>query len=131
MGDSHHGDTDRASLSVCLSVSRLGGRYSAGRRPSPENLWGGRGKDDFDRIFSQQTRDIIAAVVDIADQTGTKPTRAAINWVLSCPELMAAVIGPSRLETLEDNVVATGWRLGEIDRARLDRVSEYRTSLMT
>lgn len=44
---------------------------------------------------------------------------------------MVAVIGPSRLETLEDNVAATGWRLGEKDRARLDRVSEYRTSLMT
>lgn len=109
-----------------LAVGLLSGRYARGRRPPPESFWGGRRKGVFEQTVTEQIMDVIDAVVEIAERIGKPATQVAINWVLSRPEVTVAVIGPSRLEYLEDNVGAVEWQLSEEDRARLDEVSEFR-----
>jgi aryl-alcohol dehydrogenase-like predicted oxidoreductase len=109
-----------------LAVGLLSGRYARGKLPPPDSFWGGRRKGTFEQTVTEQIMDVIDAVVEIAERIGKPATQVAINWVLSRPEVTVAVIGPSRLEYLEDNVGAVDWRLSEEDRARLDDVSEFR-----
>ena len=74
---------------------------------------------------------VIDEIVRIARRCEKPATQVAINWVLSHPEVTVAVIGPSRMAYLEDNVGAIDWKLDESDRARLDRVSEFQTPAIT
>ena len=108
-----------------LAVGLLSGRYARGQRPPPDTLWGSRRKDEFEGALTQQIEAVIGEVVDIAERTGKTATQVAINWVLSHPEVTVAVIGPSRLAHLEDNVGAIAWRLDPDDRARLDAASDF------
>lgn len=108
-----------------LAVGLLSGRYARGELPPSDTLWGSRRKDEFKGTLTPHVMDVIDEVVDTAARYGKTPTQVSINWVLSHPEVTVAVIGPSRMEYLEDNVGSIGWQLNDDDRARLDAVSEF------
>ena len=114
-----------------LAVGLLSGRYSKGKPPPTKTFWDVRRRDDFDGAITEQAMNVIDEVVSIADRCGKPATQVVINWVLSHPEVTVAVIGPSRMAYLEDNVGAIDWKLDESDRARLDRVSEFQTPAIT
>ena len=114
-----------------LAVGLLSGRYSKGRPPPAESFWDVRRRTEFDDAITDHAMNVIDEVVRIADRRGKPATQVAINWVLSHPEVTVAVIGPSRMKYLEDNLGAIDWKLDETDRARLDSVSEFRTPAIT
>lgn len=48
---------------------------------------------------------------EIADEVDKTPAQVALNWVIHRPAVSSAIIGASRVEQLEENVGAVGWRL--------------------
>ncbi len=61
----------------------------------------------------------LAAVA--ADYGRTLP-QLAIAWVLGNPAVSVALVGMRHEGELEENLAASGWRLTEADRARIDRI---------
>ncbi|MCY4109170.1 MAG: aldo/keto reductase [Chloroflexi bacterium] len=114
-----------------LAVGLLSGRYSRGRPPPVDSFWDVRRSDEFDDAVTDQAMSVIDEVARIAVSYGKPATQVAINWVLSRPDVTVAVIGPSRMQYLEDNLGAIDWELDETERARLDTVSDFRTPQVT
>ena len=114
-----------------LAVGLLSGRYKKGETPPPDTLWGGRRKHEFDEAISDWAAAVITEVVDVAAAYGKTPSQVAINWVLSQAGVTVAVIGPSKMQHLDDNLGAVGWSLSDEDRTRLDDVSRFPVPAVT
>ena len=65
----------------------------------------------------------LAVLREIADAHGRTMAQTAINWVLSHPEVTAAVTGGDTVTHVEENAGAAGWSITPEDRARLDEAS--------
>jgi aryl-alcohol dehydrogenase-like predicted oxidoreductase len=62
----------------------------------------------------------IKVLQGIAMEIGKTPAQVSLNWVIHRPAVSAAIMGCSRVEQLEDNVGAVGWKLSEEHVQRLD-----------
>lgn len=66
---------------------------------------------------------IVDAVREVAEAAQRTMSQVAINWLLTRPGVAAPIVGARRVEQLEDNLGAVGWRLEPEQAARLDAVS--------
>jgi aryl-alcohol dehydrogenase-like predicted oxidoreductase len=66
---------------------------------------------------------IVETVREVAAEAGRTMSQVAINWLLTRPAVAAPIVGARRVEQLEDNLGAVGWRLEPEQVARLDEVS--------
>jgi aryl-alcohol dehydrogenase-like predicted oxidoreductase len=76
---------------------------------------------DVERLY-----DIVAALEDIAKETGRTVPQVAINWVLGRPTVASVVVGARTEAQLRENLSAVGWRLDAAHVAKLDAVSNRR-----
>lgn len=77
---------------------------------------------DFPPVDMQRLPGVLAALRQVAEQTGTSVARVALAWQLSKPFVTSIIIGAKRLEQLEDNLAATELallpeQLGTLDAA--------------
>jgi aryl-alcohol dehydrogenase-like predicted oxidoreductase len=66
---------------------------------------------------------IVETVLEVAAEARRTPSQVALNWLLTRPGVAAPIVGARRVEQLEDNLGAVGWRLDPELVARLDAVS--------
>ena len=84
---------------------------------------------DASAVETWQRRDvernwrIVDAVLEVASEAERSPSQVALNWLLTRPGVAAPIVGARRVEQLEDNLGAVGWRLSPEQLARLDEVS--------
>ena len=76
---------------------------------------------DLERLY-----DVVAALEEIARETGKTVPQVALNWVLHRPTVSSVVIGARTEAQLRENLLAVGWRLDAAHVARLDAVSNRR-----
>ena len=76
---------------------------------------------DLERLY-----DIVAALEEIARETGKTVPQVALNWVLHRPTVSTVVIGARSEAQLRENLLAVGWRLDAAHVAKLDAVSDRR-----
>ena len=76
---------------------------------------------DLERLY-----DIVAALEEIARETGKTVPQVAFNWVLTRPTVSSVVIGARTEAQLRENLSAVGWRLDAAHVAKLDAVSNRR-----
>ena len=76
---------------------------------------------DLERLY-----DIVAALEEIARETGKTVPQVAFNWVLTRPTVSSVVIGARTEAQLRENLSAVGWRLDPAHVAKLDAVSNRR-----
>ena len=79
--------------------------------------------ETWERRNDERNWRIVEAVGTIAEEAGRTPSQVAINWLLTRPGVAAPIVGARRVEQLEDNLGAVGWRLSPEQVARLDDVS--------
>lgn len=82
---------------------------------------------DRDRLkVRDQTRDIIEAVREIAEETGKSRAQVAINWVRQQQHRaqLIPIVGVRTLAQLEDNLAVLGWQLTDEQVQRLTDVSQ-------
>jgi len=94
----------------------LTGRYR--RRAKPDTI---RYKIDVHlsrRYFRPEDFDVVERLVEVAKEKGLKPAQVALAWLLSKQGVASPIIGPTRVEQLEELVQAVDVRLraGEIKR---------------
>lgn len=114
-----------------LPWSPLGGGWLTGKYTRDENPTGAtrlgedpdRGVEAWSKRDTDRTWDVLDVVREIADARGATPSQVALNWVTHRPAVTATILGVRTLEQLEDNLGATGWRLDDDERERLDTVS--------
>ena len=67
----------------------------------------------------------VETLIRIGTERGKTPAQVAIAWVLSHPEISAAMIGPDSPEQVEENLGGVGWELTDDERAALDEASVW------
>lgn len=60
--------------------------------------------------------EVMERLKEIGDFYGKTPVQTTIAWVLSQKGILSALMGPSSIEHLEENLGGVGWELSEADR---------------
>ena len=99
-----------------LARGFLTGRYR--RRAKPDTI---RYKTDVHlgrRFFRPEDFDVVERLVEVAKEKGFKPAQVALAWLISKQGVASPIIGPTRVEQLEELVEAVDVHLksGEIKR---------------
>jgi aryl-alcohol dehydrogenase-like predicted oxidoreductase len=109
-----------------LAQGMLTGKYDRASGPSSGTRIA---EADAQAVETWERRDvernwrIVDAVLAVAEEAGRSPSQVALNWLLTRPGVAAPIVGARRVEQLEDNLGAVGWRLSPEQVARLDEVS--------
>jgi aryl-alcohol dehydrogenase (NADP+) len=102
----------------------LAGKHRPGRPPAAGTRFAmpGIGEVYRRRYWDQRVLEEAMALKKDAAEGGLSLVTAAVAWVLSNPDVSAAIIGASRPAQLADHLRATASQLPDTLRARLDRV---------
>lgn len=73
--------------------------------------------------FTERNWSILAALQDIAKQTGRSAAEIALNWIAHRPGVTSTIIGATSLKQLETNLKAITFDLPAEAAAKLDEVS--------
>ncbi len=101
-----------------LARGFLTGKYK--RDKSPRSL---RYKADEllgERYFRPEDFDVVERLDEVARERGASQAQVALAWVLSKKGIVSPVIGPTKLEQLEELVEATDLKLKADDTKRLE-----------
>src|SRR5581483_9559002 len=102
----------------------LTGKYLPGQPPPA----GSRATDEksgamfIKRFMDDDVLSTVQRLKPIAEQAGLTMAQLAIAWVLQNPNVSSAIVGATRPEQLQDNVKASGVRLGADVMAKIDDV---------
>ena len=106
-----------------LGVGLLSGANLPGAFP-PEALWENRNpRLENGRSIQEVASAVISSVKQLAGEMDKTPAQLALAWVLSHPEITAAIIGCDTMDQVTENVGALGWTLDDSVREKLDAVS--------
>ncbi|SDP29898.1 Predicted oxidoreductase [Paenibacillus sp. yr247] len=100
--------------------SPIGGGILTGKYEEsiPEGSRGAEEPEVAERAMKLQ--DGVKVLKRIAQELGKTPAQVSLNWVINRPAVSSAIMGVSRVEHLEDNIGAVGWKLSEEHVKQLD-----------
>ena len=96
----------------------LTGKYKRKTRPSTIRYR----KDRYlgSRYFRPEDFDVVERLEEVAREKGAKPAQVALAWLLQKGDVASPIIGPTRVEQLEELVGATGIPLKSSEMKRLE-----------
>jgi len=100
-----------------LAKGFLSGSYKRGEKPNSKRF-----KSDEllgDRFFRPEDFDVVERLEDVAKEKGVSPAQVAISWLLH-KGVTAPIVGPTRVEHVEEAVAAIDVKLNEDDMRRLE-----------
>ncbi|HEY6430767.1 MAG TPA: aldo/keto reductase [Acetobacteraceae bacterium] len=107
--------------------SPLGGGFLTGKyQPGETTRAGARSAEGWGfpiRFFAANRDDILATLLQVAEQVGRSPAQVALRWVLDQGFITSAIVGARSTTQLRDTLRAGGWRLPADALAQLDAVS--------
>ncbi len=106
-----------------LGVGLLSGGYKPGEAPPEGKLWATRRRHTFRGVTSGPASKVMETLIDIATARGKSPAQAAMNWVLSHPEITVALSGADITDHIDDVLGALDWELSSDEKKRLDEAS--------
>ncbi len=106
-----------------LAVGLLSGAYVPGEAAPAGSLYATVRAEQFGEHMDATTRAILDQLHEIATAHGKTVAQAAVNWVLSHPEVSVAITGGDTAEHMDDNIGAVGWSITDAERQLLDEVS--------
>jgi aryl-alcohol dehydrogenase-like predicted oxidoreductase len=80
-------------------------------------------EEHWERRSTERNWRTLDVVGEISSETGKSYAQVSLNWLLRQAEVTAPIIGARRIEQLEDNLGASGWRLSEEQVRRLSEAS--------
>ena len=108
--------------------SPLAGGFLTGKyKPGQNRVEGSRSEEGWafpERYFAPNADEILATLLDVANEVGRTPAQVATRWTLEQPAITSAIIGARTLAQAEDNLRASGWSLPAEALQRLNQVSE-------
>ena len=86
--------------------------------------------DDFARrLYTDDDRPVVDAVIDIANRRGTTPAQVALAWVLSNPTVTSPIVGATKSHHLDDAVSSVDLHLDDIEISTLKETYRPHTVL--
>ena len=76
------------------------------------------------QVSEEHLYKVVAAIDEVALETGKTVPQIALNWVLRRPTVSTAIIGARNQQQLRQNLGAVGWSLTPEQIARLDAASD-------
>ncbi len=113
-----------------LGQGWLSGKYTRETAPAGATRLGedpNRGLEAYDRRNIERTWRIVDALHGVASELGVPPARVALRWLADRPGVTAPLLGARTVEQLRDNLLAADISLDQVQRVRLDAVSEPNT----
>jgi aryl-alcohol dehydrogenase-like predicted oxidoreductase len=128
-------DIEQEIMPVCqlkgLGVvvwSPLAGGFLTGKyKPGQRTVEGSRSEEKWaypERYFAPNADEILAALLEVAEELGRSPAQVAVRWTLEQPAITSAIIGARTAQQAEDNLRAGGWKLPPQALERLNKVSQ-------
>jgi aryl-alcohol dehydrogenase-like predicted oxidoreductase len=101
-----------------LARGFLTGRYKRRRKPTGRRYE----KDTYMRLryFRPEDFDVVERLEEVARAKGVKPAQLALAWLLGKKEVASPIIGPTKIEQLEELVEAVDVKLRAGDKKRLE-----------
>ena len=84
-----------------------------------------RAKLDLPRYWSENSFDVIEAVVAVAEEQDRTPAQVALAWLLHDRRVSAVIVGARTVAHVDDNIVTGDWDLTDADRDRLAGVVPF------
>ena len=81
-------------------------------------------EEHWDRRPNERNWRTLDVEGEISSESGKSYAQISINWLLQQELVTAPIIGARRMEQLEDNLGASGWRLSEEQVRRLSEASD-------
>jgi aryl-alcohol dehydrogenase-like predicted oxidoreductase len=106
-----------------LGVGLLSGAYTPGQAPPVGSLYASGRAGRLEGHLNNAARATLELLGKVAAAHDRTPAQTAINWVLSHPEVTAAITGGDTVAHMEENVGAVGWSITPEQRASLDECS--------
>jgi 1-deoxyxylulose-5-phosphate synthase len=99
-----------------LARGFLSGKYK--RKGRPDTVRYKKDRLMKERFFRPEDFDVVERLVEVAEAKGVKPSQVALAWLLSKEYVTAPIVGPTRVEQLEELAEAADLSLkgGEIRR---------------
>ena len=107
-----------------LAIGLLSGRFRHGAPPPADTPWG-QGRPGLEHAMSPAAGHVVEEMTRIGQERGKTAAQVAIAWILSHPEISAAMIGPDRPEHVDENIGGAGWDLAAEEREALDAASAW------
>jgi aryl-alcohol dehydrogenase (NADP+) len=100
-----------------LAKGFLSGKYKRGQKPNSKRF-----KSDellAERFFRPEDFDVVERLVEVAKEKGASPAQVAISWLLH-KWVTAPIVGPTKIEHVEEAVAALDVKLNGDDMKRLE-----------
>ncbi len=108
-----------------LPWSPLGRGFLTGRYQRTKKPRGIRYRADVylgRRYFRPEDFDVVECLVEVAKEKGVKPASVALAWLLSKKQVASPIVGPTKVEQLEELAEAVDIRLAAADVKRLEEL---------
>ena len=105
----------------------VSGKYRKGEQPPEDSRIAGASSDmeeSWERRANERNWGIVDVLGSISEETGKSYSQVALNWLLNKPGVTAPILGARKLDQLEDNLGATGWKLDDKHMQQLDESSQ-------
>jgi aryl-alcohol dehydrogenase-like predicted oxidoreductase len=105
----------------------VSGKYRKGEQPPQDSRIAGASSDmeeSWERRANERNWEIIDVLGSISEETGKSYSQVALNWLLNKPGVTSPILGARKLEQLEDNLGASGWRIDDKQMQQLDEISQ-------
>lgn len=79
--------------------------------------------ESWENYNAEATWRVLDTLAEVAAEVEKSPAQVAINWLLCQGPVTAPIIGARTPEQLADNLSAAGWRLSDVQQARLNEAS--------
>ena len=96
----------------------LTGRYK--RESTPTSIRYEKDRYLKGRYFHSEDFDVVERLVEIAEEKGVKPSQLALAWLLSKKDVASPIIGPTKVEQLEELTEAVDIHMKQDDVKRLE-----------
>ncbi len=100
-----------------LAKGFLSGRYKRGEKPNSKRFK----SDDLlnERFFRPEDFDVVERLQEVANEKGVSPAQVAISWLIH-KGVTAPLVGPTKIEHVEEAASAVDVKLTEDDVRRLE-----------
>ncbi len=103
----------------------LSGRYKRGEDPPKGSRLDFRKAIDIPRYYSDPGFDIVEESARIAKETGKSLSQVALAWLLHDHRVSSVIVGPRRVDHLENSLEAGDWDLTDEQHQSLASVVEF------
>jgi 1-deoxyxylulose-5-phosphate synthase len=101
-----------------LARGFLSGKYR--RKKAPASLRYRKDRLMKERFFRPEDFDVVERLGEVAKEKGVKPSQLALAWLLSKEYVASPIVGPTKVEQLEELTEAVDIRLKSADVKRLE-----------